>query len=149
MVNDFRDIVTMVSIVNGRNEKIFPRELTETLMGLAPAIHGSWNGDTVNAFVRHAVKTFTIEIRRREFLRRPSTGVEPIKLAGPGIPIDEEEVTTNSVHHGFSYAKQGVGSDGCIHCRSAAGEYLGAGLGSQIVTAGNNATVSDDHGPAV
>ena len=82
LVDNFRDSITMVSVVNGRSEKIFPREFAETLMGFAPAVHGSWNGHAVDAVMGHGVKAFAIEIRRREFLRRPSTCVQPVQFAG-------------------------------------------------------------------
>src|SRR5260370_7583383 len=65
IVNDFRDSVAVVGVVDGRRKEILPGQAPKTLMGLAPAIHNTWNPYTVNPFPRH---------RPNSLLRQPPHG---------------------------------------------------------------------------
>ena len=84
-----------------------------------------------------------------KFSRRPAAGVQSVKLSRFCVPIDEKEITANSVHHGLSHAEHGVRGNGCVHGRSALRQHLSTRLRRQIMAGGNNAMVRHHYGTAI
>ena len=80
---------------------------------------------------------------------RPAAGVDAVKLAGFGFPVDGEEVAADAVGHGLSHAEDGVGGDARVNGGAAASQDTGAGLRGLHVAGGHDAVRRDDHGVAV
>src|SRR6185312_6142106 len=149
VVDDFRNTIAMFGIVDGRCKEVFPWNCAEPLVRLAPAVHCSGDRNAMDAVMRHLFESFAGKVSRREFLRSPATGIQSIKLSCFSVPVDEEEITTHSVHHGLGNAEHGVGRDGGIHRRPAVCQHLSAGLRSQVMRSCDNSTVGNHHGAPV
>src|ERR1051326_3474353 len=87
-----------------------------------PARHGPWHSDGINTKMRHVRGVFGFQVSNGQTLRRPTTGVESIKLAGLRVPINREQVSADTIHHRLDHAHGGVGRDSSIHGRSSRSE---------------------------
>src|SRR6185437_955228 len=89
VVDDFRNTIAMFGIVDGRCKEVFPWNFAEPLVRLAPAVHCSGDRNAMDAVMRHLFESFAGKVLRREFLRSPATGIQPIKLSCFSVPVDE------------------------------------------------------------
>ena len=135
----------MFGVINSRREEIFPGKLSKAVVGFGPAIHRAGDGDAVNAGLRHLQCALLFQIFDRESARRPSAGVQAVELAGLGVPVEQEQVAANSVHHGFGNAEHRVRRNGRVDGRTAPRQNLRPGLRSQGVAGGDDASVINDH----
>ena len=85
-VDQFGYRISFLRIVNCRLKKVFPRQPSKPFVQLAPTGDRAGDSDSVNAGVRHRSRAFGFQVFGREALRRPSAGVQSIKLAGLGFP---------------------------------------------------------------
>src|SRR5271170_7727528 len=97
-------------------------------MCLAPTIHDSGNGNAVNTLLWHLREALVIQILHGKSGRSPSAGIEAVKLVCPGIPVEQEQVASEPVHHWLGNAQHGVGGYRRIHGGSAARKYLNPSL---------------------
>ena len=114
-LDKFGNRVALLRIVDRGREEILPGKAPEALMSLAPSFDGAGHRDAVDAVLRHGSDTLLFEVLDRKLARRPSAGIEAVQFAALGIPVKEEEVTANAVHHGLGDTQHGVGSDCGVH----------------------------------
>src|SRR5207244_13437095 len=98
-VDQFGYRISFLRVENCRPEKVFPRQSSKPLVQLAPTGNRARDRDSVNAGVGHRSRAFGFQVLGREALRRPSAGVQSIKLAGLGFPENSKQIATDAVHH--------------------------------------------------
>jgi hypothetical protein len=103
----------------------------------------------MNTLVRHGRDALLLEEVDGKLARRPSAGVQAVKFAGLGVPIEKEEIAADTVHHWFSHTEDGVRGNGCVDGGAATAEYVCAHLRGQILAGGRDAAAGYDHGAAV
>ena len=76
---------------------------------------------------------------------RPTAGVEPVQLAGPGVVHDREQVAAHAAGHRRDDPHDGIGGDGGVHGVAALGQDLSAGLRGERMLAGDDAVRREHH----
>src|SRR5436190_20946116 len=107
-MNDLWHSITMFTIVNGGQEEVFPGQSAKSFMCLAPAFHRARNGDTMDSVARHGCGSVLSKKLDGQFLWRPPARIQAIELAGLCLPVNEEKITADAVHHWLGNTKHGV-----------------------------------------
>src|SRR5262245_36435426 len=97
--------------MDGAFEQVLPWQLPVACVNLGPTVDRSWHGDGVDADRWHFLDLLFRENRRRESFWCGTGRVETDIFAGFGVPIKDEQVAADSIHHGFNEPKDGVGRD--------------------------------------
>src|SRR6185437_8832983 len=148
-MDDLRDPISVLGVVDGRSKKVFPWKLAKALVGLAPSLHRSRDSHAVDALARHGFDSMLSQELRGQFLWRPAAGVKTVKFAGLRVPVKEKQIAAHPVHHGFGDSKECVGRDRRVHGGTTSCQDLRAGLRRKVMRGGNNAAIGDHHGSTV
>src|SRR6185437_5406315 len=92
VMDDLRNRIPVLGIVDGRSKKVFPWKLAKALVGLAPSLHRSRDGHAVDALARHGFKSMLSQKIGSQFLWRPAAGVQTVKFAGLRVPVKEKQI---------------------------------------------------------
>ena len=79
-----------------------------------------------------------------ELGRRPTAAVEPVELAGLGIPYDGKEVAANAAAGGLDQAEHRIGGNGCIDRGATALEDVDGHLGGQGLRCRDHTVLAQD-----
>src|SRR5262249_33010133 len=105
----------MLGVIDRRSKEGLPWKTAEALVRLAPSFDRTGNSDAVNAIARHSLDSLLVEEIDSQLARRPAAGVEAIELARLRVPVDQEQVASDAVHHRLQYTESCIGGDGGIH----------------------------------
>ena len=138
-----------LGVRDGGLEQFLPGELAVFLMDLRPAVHGAGDGEAMDARGGHRLRTLFGQELRRKRLGRGSRGVQADQFSGLALPVEDEEVSTETRLHRLDNSEHGVCSDRGIDCRSAFRKDLSCGLRRQCLAGGGDPLLGNDHRPAV
>ncbi len=127
-LNNLRHRVAMLRVIDRGCEKVLPRQSSKTLVRLAPSFHHARHCDGLNTVLRHGGNSLLGQKFNGQLAWREPAGVESVKFAGLRVPIEQEEVAANSIHHGLGHAEHRVRRDSGVHRRATFGQHLRAGL---------------------
>src|SRR5213080_2253137 len=91
--------ISMFCVINRRSKNLFPRQLSETLVGLTPSFNRARNGYAMNAVLRHRRDSLLLQKINRQAARCPAAGVQAVQFPALRVPINQEEIAANAVHH--------------------------------------------------
>src|SRR5207245_7677672 len=79
--------ISMFCVINRRSKNLFPRQLSETLVGLTPSFNRARNGYAMNAVLRHRRDSLLIQKINRQATRCPSAGVHVVQFPALRVSV--------------------------------------------------------------
>src|SRR5205823_5031738 len=110
VMDDLRNGVSMLGIIDGLSKQIFPWQSAKSLVSLGPSVYYPWHGHRMDTIMGHSSDALLTQKIHGKLARGPSAGVQAIELAGLGIPVEQEQVATHAIHHWLRHAQDGIGS---------------------------------------
>ena len=139
----------MFCVINRRSKNLFPRQLSETLVGLTPSFNRARNGYAMNAVLRHRRDSLLLQKINRQAARCPAAGVQAVQFPALRVPINQEEIAANAVHHRLGDTEHSIGCNGRVNRRAPTRQNLRAGLRRENMAGRDDSMVVDDHGTSV
>jgi hypothetical protein len=102
-------------------------------------------GDRVNPALRHRRNALALQELGRQPGGRPTARIQAVKLAGPRLIDDHEQVAADAVGHRSEDPHRRVGRHGGVHGVAAFGQDRRADLRRQRVLGRGDALTCDDH----
>ena len=99
----------------------------------------------MNAALRHAGQSRAPQQFKRQSRGGPAARIHPVKLPGPLLMNDREQIAANAIHHRRHDAHHGIRRDCRVDRVPSAREDHSAGLRSQGMFGGDDAPRGHDH----
>src|SRR5438876_1092134 len=148
-MNELRHGIPVLSMENRRSKKLPPRKLSETFVGLTPSFNRARNGYAMNTVLRHGRNSLLFREINRQAARRPAARIKAVEFAALRVPINQEEIAANAVHHRLGDTEHSIGCNGRVNRRAPTRQNLRAGLRRENMAGRDDSMVVDDHGTSV
>src|SRR5207248_9424386 len=79
----------------------------------------------------------------------PAAGVQAVQFPALRVPINQEEIAANAVHHRLGDTEHSIGCNGRVNRRAPTRQNLRAGLRRENMAGRDDSMVLDDHGTSV
>src|SRR5580704_19062281 len=126
-MDDLGHNVTVFGVINGWSKKIFPRHAPEALVGLAPSFNRARDGDAVNPVLGHRRNAVFCQKLDGKSTWRPAARIQAVEFASLRLPVNEKQITADSVVHRLGDAEHGIGSNRSVDRRPTLSEDLASG----------------------
>src|SRR2546429_10000259 len=140
--------ISMFCVINRRSKDLFPRQLSETLVGLPPSYNRARNVYAMNAVLSHRRDSLLLQKINRQAARRPAAGIQAVEFPALRVPINQEEIAPNAVHHRLGDTEHSIGCNGRVNRRAPTRQNLSASLRRENMAGRDHSNVVDDHGTA-
>src|SRR5437899_11607080 len=91
--------ISMFCVINRRSKNFFPRQLSETLVGLTPSFNHARNGYAMNAVLRRRRDSLLLQKINRQSARCAAAGVQAVQFPALRVPINDEDIAASAIHH--------------------------------------------------
>src|SRR2546421_10698726 len=97
--------ISMFCVINRGSKNLFPRQLSETLVGLTPSFNRARNGYAMYTVPRHGRNSLLLQKINGQAARRPAAGIQAVEFPALRVPINQQKIAAASVHHRLAVAQ--------------------------------------------